>query len=246
MNDLNLYLEEQRQLSLELKRSIDTLIEYVASANEQYVAPKEQVTVSGKVEVNTEKEVTVSNLEAISEALDKQTQKLAQHIDNSVREPHKQVEVTNLSDTLTVKNLSELKAYFDEIVQALEAKDMIVNVEKQTLELPTSPTKPLAVRLSDGKKFYNAVFSFSQAAQSFNNDPFRGYYPADEAASDSYKYYGFTRHDGYWYIMREDTVNKRYRYAVGAPQQSGGGLYADAWTNRANLTYRYFHEVRNA
>ena len=33
----------------------------------------------------------------------------------------------------------------------------IVNVEKQDIQFPTSANRPIAVRLSDGKSFYNAI-----------------------------------------------------------------------------------------
>ena len=57
----------------------------------------------------------------------------------------------------------------------------------------------------------------------------------DDAANP--KYYGFLGFSGRWYIMKEDTTTKTYRYAAGTSN------YPTAWTNRASLTYDYFDQV---
>ena len=50
------------------------------------------------------------------------------------------------------------------------------------------------------------------------------------------KYYGFISHTGEWYILKEDSVAKTYRYIRG---QSG---YTGNWTGRAALTYSRYNE----
>lgn len=53
--------------------------------------------------------------------------------------------------------------------------------------------------------------------------------------SGAVKYYGYSRPDGSWYIQKEDTGT--YRYAKG----SDG--YDVNWSNRAALSYDYFHNT---
>jgi len=55
---------------------------------------------------------------------------------------------------------------------------------------------------------------------------------------DSYvSYYGFTNHDGGWFIMKEDTDSGSFRYAKGSADFSGN------WSSRENLEYDYYHNV---
>jgi len=51
------------------------------------------------------------------------------------------------------------------------------------------------------------------------------------------KYYGFLAYNSEWYILREDTVAKTFRYV------RGQGAYSTAWTGRAALSYDYFDVV---
>jgi hypothetical protein len=51
------------------------------------------------------------------------------------------------------------------------------------------------------------------------------------------KYFGNLAMNGEWYILREDTVAKQYRYA------RGQGGFAAAFTGRAGLSYDYFDVV---
>lgn len=66
------------------------------------------------------------------------------------------------------------------------------------------------------------------------NDPMDGYRIADiDDASPSY--YGFTRTDGSWYILRNSS--NAFRYVKGAAN------YSTAWTNRASQTFDYLSVV---
>ena len=47
------------------------------------------------------------------------------------------------------------------------------------------------------------------------------------------KYYGFADREGGWYILKEDTTDKTYRYCKGTSD------YTTNWTNRASSTYDY-------
>ncbi len=55
----------------------------------------------------------------------------------------------------------------------------------------------------------------------------------DDDASPNY--YGFIEKSGAWYILKEDTSAKTYRYV------GGRSAYTTNWTNRASLTYTYFN-----
>ena len=70
-----------------------------------------------------------------------------------------------------------------------------------------------------------------------DSDPLAKYKIADVDDSSDPKYYGFTRADGAWYILKEDTTSspKTYRYVKGASSYD--------FSNRASETYDYFHEV---
>lgn len=63
----------------------------------------------------------------------------------------------------------------------------------------------------------------------------RKYQVADKDDTADPKYYGFTDYTGGWYILREDS--NTYRYV------KGDDSYPTNWTNRASLTYDYYHEV---
>lgn len=51
------------------------------------------------------------------------------------------------------------------------------------------------------------------------------------------RYFGHLAMNSEWYILREDSVAKTFRYA------RGQGAYTTAWTGRAGLSYDYFDVV---
>ena len=61
--------------------------------------------------------------------------------------------------------------------------------------------------------------------------PTERYAIADIEATATYKYFGFQRDDGYWYIMRKTLAIKKFEYVAGP------SAYSTAWTNRASQTY---------
>lgn len=63
-----------------------------------------------------------------------------------------------------------------------------------------------------------------------------GYRIADVDDTAGTKYYGYTGKGGVWYIIKEDTTEKSYRYCSGLTD------YATNWTGRSALTYVYFHQ----
>lgn len=71
---------------------------------------------------------------------------------------------------------------------------------------------------------------------------------SDEDTSNvSFFYYGFITLESSWLIMREDYTGGTgiisYRYAS-AKNNVGFSSYANAWANRATLTYGYFFQAQ--
>ena len=173
--NLELYQEEIRAELIRLNEAVETLKSLTETQLQTYVAPKEDVKVSGSVIVNTEKEVSISNIEAVKDYLEQFSQEITTAIGKSVVEPVKELKVTNISDAkvekVTVSNLSELTQHFNAIVKAFqELPTPQVNVTKQEVVFPKSATQAIPVRLSDGKSFYNAMASaLSSAVASYIN-----------------------------------------------------------------------------
>ena len=61
----------------------------------------------------------------------------------------------------------------------------------------------------------------------------------DDAADT--KYYGFLAPNGDWYILREDSVAKTYRYFRG--RGNYGTAVTGAWATRAALSYDYLDVI---
>lgn len=244
MTDQDLYNEENRKTLIDLNKSIALLNEKIDTQIENYVAPKDEITVKGEVIVNTEKEIEVTNLESIKSWLEELGSTVSKAI-KSVK-PITEITVKNIDGAkqsdIKVSNIQELAEILLPTFKALLEKETIVNVTKQDIVFPTLPTKAIPVRLSDGKSFYNAIFQAISQASGGVEDPLAGYQITDRDESTATHYYGYTRSKGQWYILKESSSGA-YRYAKGAPLASGGGLYTDAWTNRANLTYDYYYEV---
>ena len=70
-------------------------------------------------------------------------------------------------------------------------------------------------------------------------DPLASYKISDKDDDASPNYFGFTKADGSWYILKE-TVSAgadTYRYAAGSSS------YTTNWTNRASLSFDHFYNV---
>lgn len=242
--DIELQFEENRALFIKLDKSINLLRAEVVKSREEYVAPKEEVTVKGQLTVNTEKSVEVENLDQLDKWLERTSKEIAGAIENSKTEPITELTIKNIEQAVTknvaINNLSELAKMLEPMVEAIEKKEIKTIVQKQDIVFPTSPNRPIPVRLSDGKSFYNAIFN-AIAATAPIEDPLAGYQITDADESTATKYYGYANKNGHWYILKESSGS--YRYAKGAPLQNGGGLYVDAWNNKNNLEYDYYFEV---
>jgi uncharacterized protein RhaS with RHS repeats len=73
----------------------------------------------------------------------------------------------------------------------------------------------------------------------FFNQQLVNYVIADKDDDGTPNFYGYVRPDGSWYILKETVLAgaDTYKYAKGTR------AYEDNWTNRAGLTYAYFHNV---
>jgi hypothetical protein len=175
--DIELYQEEQRALLLDLTAAIQaqttaitdqSLI--VAKLLEDYVAPKEKVSVSGVVEVNTEKEVAVTNLDDHTEQIVSAVKDIKPTTEVTVKNieaaQSPNVEVTNLKGL--EEGMSDLSKDVVNLQTALEEKDMSVNVTKEKITMPSTARDYVSVRLTDGKRFYEAM---TTVASSLSNLP---------------------------------------------------------------------------
>lgn len=160
MDNLELYQEEQRELLLDLNKGIQGLFSKLQEQIDSYEVVK-NVEVTGQVQVNTEKTVEVSNLESLQDAVKSLEDTLHRAITDNSYKPLESVTVSNIKDALPtelkITNLSDIKQYFVNLDQTIKNNQPIVNVQKQEVTFPTDPKKPVAVRLSDGKKFYDAL-----------------------------------------------------------------------------------------
>jgi hypothetical protein len=154
MNDINLQLEEQRRLFLDIHNTLKDIKVVLKNIDPVIEPPVNEINVSW------DKPVTVSNLDDLEKRIDGLGEVITKAIEDNKFE-QKPVEVKNILDAVTkeveINNFEDIKKYFVELEKAIKENKPIVNVTKQDLTLPTSPTKPIAVRLSDGKSFYKAI-----------------------------------------------------------------------------------------
>lgn len=245
--EFELHLEEQRSILKGIDASLGALKDALAQTLEVVEKnPVKEMTVSGEVQVNTEKSVEVTNLEIIAEAVKLLSEQTTKAIQDTYEPAPSEITVKNIADAqvreVTIKNIATFGEQAAKLVEAAVQKyQPIIKVEKQEINFPRSPKDAIPVRLSDGKGWINALTQ-AVAAASPEVDVLANYQLCERDDGGSTKYYGYAKANGYWYIMRESSTGS-YRYAKGAPQAQGGGLFADAWTDRANLNYDYIFEV---
>lgn len=109
------------------------------------------------------------------------------------------------------EDYTPLIAKFDEMAEILQSIDTASRLK------PTAP-KTVSVTNPDGS---NVGASKATEAYAINN----------KEATATYKYFGFQKSDGGWYIMRKTIATNIFEYVAGA------SAYATAWTNRATQTY---------
>jgi len=183
----------------------------------------------------------------------------------------KQIDIPD-NETVEVANLGELGVILEDIALSLKLaneresaeaeKTITVNapdVVIQERELDLSPLIEAQERViaaineakvvipdDDDSAVIAAVAEVKEAianirfpTPNFIVDPTIKYRPADLDNTDVVRYFGFTDVSGQWYIMQEDTTLNptTVRYIRGTTD------YVTNWTNRASLSYDYFHNV---
>jgi hypothetical protein len=166
--DFSLYLEEQRLELISLNKGILELSKKLQDQIDNYVAPKEEVNVKGEVTVNTQEAVTVKNLTELQDWLKNASEAITKAIKDNKTKEITEITVKNIkdakNDNIKINNFSELKKFFDDLNKSINnLPQPVVNVEKQDIVLPTAANKPISVRLSDGKSFYNAITAFADS-----------------------------------------------------------------------------------
>ena len=68
----------------------------------------------------------------------------------------------------------------------------------------------------------------------------KGYVAANTDTPGTTNYYGFTRTDGAYYILKEAIAGNVATYTY---YKSDSGVYATDWTNRASLTYGRYDTI---
>lgn len=143
------------------------------------------------------------------------------------------------------------------VIEALKITNLGI-IEQELKKLNKANTKaekytktnPLAVRLSNGREFYDALSTFVTSgiidsvskgyleSTSLNTARLSelGAYEISDTDDDAEpNYYGYLKSSGEWYIMKEESGT--YRYV------KGDNAYTTAWTSRASQSYDYFDEV---
>jgi hypothetical protein len=254
-----LYYEEQRQNTLELKKSIDSLVDIFSEKVSVEIKPIEKVKIDGKLEVNTEKEIEVTNLDLVTDALKNLGDVITSLLEQG-RIPEK-IAISNIEqakpDTVKINNLDELKKYINEIKEAIQQNKSIVNVTKQQIKFPTLAKDAIPVRLSDGKAFYKAIataigggFNATGLATASKQDEIITAigtiggnatalytYVQKDTDGTTYKYYGYMKSDGGWYIKRITISTNLAEFVTGASD------YSTNWTGRAGLSYTPYSDA---
>lgn len=160
--DSELYHQENRQKLIDLQKDVDSLHTRLDGVIKVAVDnPVEEVKVTGEIQVNTEKEVVISNLKDFSDEVEKLGGQITKAIADSRPDKIESVKVSNMADAKTdevrIKNFDDWAKEIAKLVDAVERIEPVFNIERQQIEWPTDAKHPIAVRLSDGEAFYRAV-----------------------------------------------------------------------------------------
>lgn len=138
-----------------IARKMPELLDEGYEQDQAYAIAESLCSVACNEKIEIPKSVEVENVSVITD---------------SIKEALLEVGKSNRS-IIDIIKLENAKSYSDiaDWLEKIATKDnkVIVNKEsdKITIDLPTSPRKPIAVRLSDGDRFYNAVVAGMSATK---------------------------------------------------------------------------------
>lgn len=138
-----------------IARKMPELLDEGYEQEQAYAIAESLCSVACREKIEIPKSVEVENVSVITDA---------------IKEALLEVAKSNRS-IIDIIKLENAKSYSDiaDWLEKIATKDnkVIVNKEsdKITIDLPTSPRKPIAVRLSDGDRFYNAVVAGMSATK---------------------------------------------------------------------------------
>lgn len=160
--DFELAHDENMNALRELQQGIANLTKELKDKTETVIKQADDLKIKGEVTVTNQVEtIDRSDIDDVIDALNSLEKTVTEAISDNAYKPLDTVIVKNLKDAkqdaIKVTNLEDIKSYFESLENAIKANQPIVNVEKQAIELPTAANKPISVRLSDGKRFYDAI-----------------------------------------------------------------------------------------
>lgn len=222
-------IKEQPVLSLPQVQRVEVINHEKSEKIEFPLVQKVEITNHPRVEKMSfpkEMDVKVLNTTEITNSIDMMCSMMSK-MDKNKKEP---LTPENFKEIITAgfKNLS------DNISVSLEQNRIrevtVSNVDNFPVTFPIPTFRDVNGQITQAKLDTNGNVKVSLQPSS---DALASYLPADSDESTATKYYGFTDPDGKWYILRDAGTN--YRYAKG---DSG---YSTNWTNRASLSYDYYH-----
>lgn len=256
-NPIN-YDKQLRNISETTKSSIVQLakdLEKRLASIEKSLRPLQKIEVTNIKDVPIAKKIEIANPQRTVSVLN------LFEIAKEVGKVRKSVEALKLNPTITVPNVIVPPIKIPE-VKVPETKVVIdlTKLEELMALLSADPKNPLAVRLSDGEKFYDAIFEAVSGGSS------RSYAYQDSAGERTYglvdgkrnvrvsqedrwglnhtqkvgntTYLGQEDADGFWHLTKvvKTTGSVAMTYATEINNESIAN-YTDAWDNRLTLDY---------
>ena len=151
---------------------------------------------------------------------------------------HVPAPIINIPDTIEIRKPSWIDGLFtaQPIIALLQEIKQAVSKEPQAVGFPVSARSPVAVRLSDGEKFYNAMGGFTQAVQAMPRTFSVNH--LDDTSQANILYVGRQDQNGNWMVTRIDETGSYpvFTYAS-IINNEGYDTYAAAWLAHTSLVY---------
>lgn len=252
------YDRRLENISYTTKSSVDKLakdLEKRLASIEKSLRPFQKIEVTNIKDVPIAKKIEISNPQRTVSVLN------LFEIAKEVGKVRKSVEALKLNPTITVPDvivpdikIPEIKVPETKVVMDLKKLEELMSI------FSDDPKKPLSVRLSDGEKFYEAIFeavsggtSRSYAYQDSEGNRTFGLVDGKRNVRVSQEdrwglnhtqkignttYLGQEDADGYWHLTKivKTTGNIEMTYATEINNE-GIANYTEAWDNRLTVTY---------